>query len=100
MDRNSRSASDYRVIRNVTVVGSVVDGLLALGKLTGGMVAQSQALIADGIHSVVMGGADNLDKGEGSIIVGGVQNLNLGSFSSVLGQFEQVQTSSYHSLQT
>ena len=52
MDRNSRSASDYRVIRNVTVVGSVVDGLLALGKLTGGIVAQSQALIADGIHSV------------------------------------------------
>ena len=52
MNRNFRSASDYRVIRNVTVVGSVVDGLLALGKLTGGIVAQSQALIADGIHSV------------------------------------------------
>ena len=52
MNRNFRSASDYRVIRNVTVVGSVVDGLLALGKLTGGIVAQSQALIADGIHSI------------------------------------------------
>ena len=52
MDRNSRGASDYRVIRNVTVVGSVVDALLALGKLTGGTVAQSQSLIADGIHSV------------------------------------------------
>lgn len=52
MDRASRSASDYRIIRNVTVVGSVVDALLALGKLTGGIAAQSQALIADGIHSV------------------------------------------------
>ncbi len=52
MDRNSQGASDYRVIRNVTVVGSVVDALLALGKLTGGTVAQSQSLIADGIHSV------------------------------------------------
>ena len=52
MDRNSRGASDYRVIRNVTVVGSVVDALLALGKHTGGIVAQSQSLIADGIHSV------------------------------------------------
>ena len=52
MNRNFRSASDYRVIRNVTVVGSVVDALLALGKLTGGTVAQSQSLIADGIHSV------------------------------------------------
>ena len=46
MNRNFRSASDYRVIRNVTVVGSVVDALLALGKLTGGIAAQSQALIA------------------------------------------------------
>ena len=52
MDRTSRGASEYRVIRKVTLVGSVVDALLALGKLTGGIVAQSQALIADGIHSV------------------------------------------------
>jgi len=51
MDRTSRGASEYRVIRKVTLVGSVVDALLALGKLTGGIVAQSQALIADGIHS-------------------------------------------------
>ena len=52
MDRASRSASDYRIIRNVTVVGSAVDAMLALGKLIGGIAAQSQALIADGIHSV------------------------------------------------
>ena len=54
MDRNSRSVSDYRVIRNVTVVGSVVDGLLALGKLTGGIVAQSQALIVSSSSPLVI----------------------------------------------
>ncbi len=41
----------YRELRTVTLVGSVVDVLLALGKVSGGLITQSQALIADGIHS-------------------------------------------------
>ena len=42
----------YRDIRWVTVVGAVVDLILAVAKLVGGVLVQSQALIADGIHSL------------------------------------------------
>lgn len=42
----------YREIRKVTLIGSVVDLLLAVAKLVIGYVGQSQALIADGIHSL------------------------------------------------
>jgi len=42
----------YRDIRNVTLVGSVVDLLLGVAKILVGYIAQSQALIADGIHSL------------------------------------------------
>jgi len=52
MEITSKAASDYRIIRKVTVVGGVVDATLAVGKLIGGLAAQSQALIADGIHSI------------------------------------------------
>jgi cation diffusion facilitator family transporter len=52
MRESLKNASDYRVIRNVTIVGSAVDASLAVGKIAGGFIAQSQALIADGIHSV------------------------------------------------
>jgi len=41
----------YREVRKVTLVGSMVDLLLAITKLVVGYVGQSQALIADGIHS-------------------------------------------------
>lgn len=44
--------NDYRVIRRVTVIGAVVDLVLAVAKLIGGFLTHSQALIADGIHSL------------------------------------------------
>ena len=42
----------YRDIRWVTIVGAAVDLILAVAKLVGGVLVQSQALIADGIHSL------------------------------------------------
>ena len=42
----------YAVIRRVTLVGAGVDLVLALAKVGGGLAAQSQSLIADGVHSV------------------------------------------------
>ena len=48
----SKAAAGYRIIRKVTGLGGFVDGVLAVAKLIGGMAAQSQALIADGIHSI------------------------------------------------
>lgn len=41
----------YRDMRKVTLVGSVVDFLLGVAKIVVGWFANSQALIADGIHS-------------------------------------------------
>tara|TARA_B100000686_G_scaffold305654_1_gene344318 strand:+ start:4566 stop:4781 length:216 start_codon:yes stop_codon:yes gene_type:complete len=45
MGESLKNASDYRVNRNVTIVGSAVDAILAVGKISGGFIAQSQALI-------------------------------------------------------
>ena len=42
----------YAVIRRVTLVGAAVDLLLAVGKVAGGLLAQSQSLVADGVHSM------------------------------------------------
>ena len=44
-------SGEYREIRSVTLVGSALDGILALAKVAGGYFGHSQALIADGIHS-------------------------------------------------
>ena len=41
----------YYEVRKVTLVGSLVDLLLAVAKVVIGYIGQSQALIADGIHS-------------------------------------------------
>jgi cation diffusion facilitator family transporter len=41
----------YRVVRRVTLVGSVLDFLLGVIKIVGGFFSHSQALIADGVHS-------------------------------------------------
>jgi len=41
-----------REIRKVTLVGSAVDLILGIAKIIGGVVSNSQALIADGIHSL------------------------------------------------
>ena len=46
------SQARYKEIRKVTLIGSAVDLSLGVGKLAGGFFAQSQALIADGIHSL------------------------------------------------
>jgi cation diffusion facilitator family transporter len=42
----------YRDIRKVTLIGSVIDLLLGIVKIIVGIGASSQALIADGIHSL------------------------------------------------
>lgn len=42
----------YREIRTVTLVGSVVDLSLGIAKILVGWLAHSQALIADGVHSL------------------------------------------------
>ena len=42
----------YAVIRRVTLVGAAVDLVLALAKVGGGFAAQSQSLVADGVHSM------------------------------------------------
>ncbi|MGK0169123.1 MAG: cation diffusion facilitator family transporter [Gammaproteobacteria bacterium] len=49
---NDSSRQRYRKIRTVTLVGSAVDLVLGVGKLFFGFAAQSQALIADGVHSL------------------------------------------------
>ena len=42
----------YREVRKVTLVGAVVDLLLGIVKILVGTTANSQALIADGVHSL------------------------------------------------
>ena len=39
-------------IRRVTIAGAVLNVLLALAKLAGGILASSQALVADAVHSL------------------------------------------------
>jgi len=42
----------YLVMRNVTLVGVIINILLAIAKLIFGWIGRSQALIADGLHSL------------------------------------------------
>ena len=42
----------YKTIRNVTLVGVLINIILAAAQLIGGMFAHSQALVADGIHTL------------------------------------------------
>lgn len=44
--------SRYQEVRKVTLIGSVVDFLLGVVKILVGWLAHSQALVADGIHSL------------------------------------------------
>lgn len=44
--------SRYREVRKVTLIGSVIDLLLGVAKILVGWLAYSQALIADGLHSL------------------------------------------------
>lgn len=52
MDLMADGSERYREIRKVTLIGSVIDLLLAVVKMVVGYAAQSQALIADGVHSL------------------------------------------------
>lgn len=46
------ASEKYKLIRKVTLVGGVIDGLLSILKIGVGLIGQSQALIADGVHSL------------------------------------------------
>jgi cation diffusion facilitator family transporter len=48
----SQASDRYSEARHVTLVGSVVDALLGVAKIVAGVIGSSQALIADGIHSL------------------------------------------------
>ena len=50
--RELASGDRYRIVRDVTLVGAVIDLVLGVVKLSVGWIAHSQALIADGIHSL------------------------------------------------
>ena len=42
----------YIQVRNITLIGAAIDFLLGIAKLVIGLLAHSQALIADGVHSL------------------------------------------------
>ncbi len=42
----------YREVRRVTVVGAIVDFVLGVTKIVVGWIAHSEALVADGVHSL------------------------------------------------
>ena len=48
------SKTNAQVMTRVTIIGAVVDGLLGLFKIGVGFVSQSHALVADGVHSLMM----------------------------------------------
>lgn len=51
-DNNRPTSSNWAAKRRVTLVGIVVNLLLAGGKIGSGIIGHSQALIADGVHSL------------------------------------------------
>ncbi|MCW8827831.1 MAG: cation transporter, partial [Gammaproteobacteria bacterium] len=48
----SEGDARYKEIRRVTLIGSAIDLTLGVLKLIFGYLANSQALIADGVHSL------------------------------------------------
>jgi len=50
--QENKLALRYKEVQRVTLIGSAVDLSLGVAKILGGIYAQSQALIADGIHSM------------------------------------------------
>jgi cation diffusion facilitator family transporter len=52
MPAGSPSEQRYRTMRRVTLVGAFVNFSLALAQVVGGWLSQSQALIADGVHTL------------------------------------------------
>jgi cation diffusion facilitator family transporter len=51
-DAEPPRADERRAARDVTLAGAVLDGALGLAKITVGFLAGSQALVADGVHSL------------------------------------------------
>jgi cation diffusion facilitator family transporter len=49
--QNLNAQQRYREVRKVTLIGSAIDFILGAAKIIVGWLANSQALIADGIHS-------------------------------------------------
>ena len=49
---DAASKERYRAVMRVTLVGSFFDLLLGVGKIIGGYIGNSTALIADGVHSL------------------------------------------------
>ena len=49
---SSKEQNDYQEKRRVTTVGAVINLLLAISKVSVGIIGSSQALIADGLHSL------------------------------------------------
>jgi len=49
---DAASKERYRAVMRVTLVGSFFDLLLGVGKILGGYIGNSTALIADGVHSL------------------------------------------------
>lgn len=49
--KKSSEQARYEESRRVTLIGSVIDFVLAVAKIAVGLISNSQALIADGIHS-------------------------------------------------
>ncbi len=48
----AEAQQSYTAKRRVTLVGAVVNAMLAVGKIISGTVGQSQALVVDGVHSL------------------------------------------------
>ena len=51
-DISEKKQLRYQATRNVTLVGLVVNIFLSISQLLGGIFTQSQALIADGVHTL------------------------------------------------
>jgi len=52
LNQNDKNTRRYLATRKVTLVGVLVNIVLAIAQVAGGLFAQSQALIADGFHTL------------------------------------------------
>ena len=52
MSQHPKNLERYQATRKVTLVGAIVNIVLAMVQIVGGFLAQSQALIADGFHTI------------------------------------------------
>ena len=52
MNQSEKKDLRYHAVQKVTLVGALVNIVLALAQIIGGFIAQSQALLADGFHTL------------------------------------------------